>query len=82
VVAAIGTFAGARIANNGWGNPWATAAGSVLGVAGKIGLGLLAGDATESTTVGLMVAIPIAITLPALSELLATRSTDSAGSRR
>jgi hypothetical protein len=70
---AVGTWAGSRWANDYRGNPWMTAAGSLIGMAGGIGLGVLAGDATESTELGFLIAIPIAITLPALAEVLSSR---------
>jgi hypothetical protein len=70
---AAGSWMGARAANDRRGNPWATAAASVVGVAAGMGLGLLVGDATASTATGFMVAIPIAILLPALAERATSR---------
>jgi len=70
---AVGSWAGARWANERRGSPWATAAGAGLGMAGGIGLGLLLGDATESTALGVAVAVPIAIALPALAEIITSR---------
>jgi hypothetical protein len=70
---AIGSWAGARWANERRGSPWATAAGAALGVAGGIGLGILVGDATESTALGVAMAVPIAIALPALAEVITSR---------
>jgi hypothetical protein len=70
---AIGSWAGARWANDYRGNPWVTAGAAALGVAGGIGLGILLGDATESTALGVAVAIPIAIALPALAEIATSR---------
>jgi hypothetical protein len=67
-VTAAGAWVGTRIASGGVGNPGLTGLGAVVGVGLGVGLGVMLGDATGSEVVGVALALPIAIALPALAE--------------
>jgi len=69
---AAGSWTGARIGNRHRGDPWMTAAGSVIGVGAGLGLGVVVGSAMDSGWAGLAVGLPIAISLPAIAELVTT----------
>jgi len=72
-VTALGAWAGTRIASGGAGNPWITGVAAVAGLGIGVGLGVLAGDASGSEAIGIGVALPIAIILPVVAEVLAAR---------
>jgi hypothetical protein len=71
--AAYGGWWGARFGNDGRGDSFYTGGAAVLGALGGGILGYLVGDARDSHLVGLAVAFPIAVALPATVELATTR---------